>query len=233
MRLIVEFENPMNVNPYSISKFEIQGFIYHLLKSSRYNFLHDIGGFKFFCFSNIFKNKNKYKLIISSVENKLIRTLYHRLKTIDTFRLGETLFTITDFKTLQTPRRFNYFTTATPILLFRNQTMSNHCYSFKKDNIDYNWFFERLKQNALKKYNAYYDEDYYLNGPLFTSFEYKKEVAMNYKRKSHKFVFVGSLWSRLFADFDKDNHRFYRFLYDTGLGEKNSLGYGFLNNVLG
>ena len=28
--------------------------------------------------------------------------------------------------------------------------------NFKNDDINYNWFFERLKDNALKKYNAFY-----------------------------------------------------------------------------
>lgn len=231
MRLLINFNNNIKINPYSISKFEIQGFIYSLLKNSRYNYLHDINGFRFFCFSNIWLKDEKYNFLISSPDSKLIKTLYHALKTIDSLRLGENIFTLKEVKQIKTPKKFNYFKTSTPILLFHNQTMKNHCYSFKNDNIQFNWFFERLKDNALKKYNAFYDEDYYLEEPLFSSSNFNKEVAMKFNRKKHKFCFIGSLWDRLFTNFDKNNHKFYKFIYDVGLGEKNSLGYGFLNNV--
>lgn len=231
MRLLIKFNHEKNINPYSISKFEIQGFIYSLLKNSRYHYLHDINGFRFFCFSNIWLREREYHLLISSPDNKLIKTLYFKLKTIDTIRLGEMIYGLNHVKLINTPRKFNFFETSTPIILFHNQTMKDHCYSFKEDNINYNWFFERLKDNALKKYNAFYDEDYYFDEPLFSSFSFKKEVAMTYKRRGHKFILIGSLWDRLFVDFDKDNHKFYRFIYDAGLGEKNSVGYGFMNNV--
>lgn len=231
MRLIITFNNNLKINPYSISKFEVQGFIYSLLKNSRYNYLHDVNGFRFFCFSNIWLNNEDYNFLISSPDNKLIKTIYYKLKTIDTIRLGENVCSLNNIKLINTPKRFNYFQTSTPIILFHNQTMSNHCYSFNNDDINYNWFFERLKDNALKKYNAFYNEEYSFEEPLFNSFSFKKEVAMNFKRKNHKFIFIGSLWDKLFCDFDKDNIKFYRFIYDNGLGEKNSLGYGMLNNV--
>lgn len=231
MRILIKFNNIENINPYSITKFEIQGFIYSLLKNSRYHYLHDAKGFKFFCFSNIWKNNEDYNLIISSPSNKLIKTLYYKLKTIDTIRLGGKICYLNNLKLINTPKKFNYFTTSTPIILFYNQTMNNHCYSFKNDDINYNWFFERLKDNALKKYNAFYDEEYSFEEPLFTSFNFKKEVAMDFKRKNNKFLLIGSLWSKLLADFNKDNLKFYKFIYDNGLGEKNGLGYGMLNNI--
>lgn len=230
MRLILKFKNK-KINPNSISKFTVQGFIYSLLKNSRYNFLHDMQGFKFFCFSNIFESNNVYNLIISSPSRELIKTLYHSLKTIDEFNLGIYKFHIKDCRIIKTPKRFNYFKSSTPIVLFHNQTMSNHCYSFKNDDINYTWFFERLKDNALKKYNAYYDDEYYFEEPLFSSFSFKKEVAMNFERYNNKFLLIGSLWDNLTFEVTKENRKFYEFIYDAGLGEKNSTGMGFLNNV--
>ncbi|MEN4018457.1 MAG: CRISPR-associated endoribonuclease Cas6 [Methanobacterium sp.] len=55
---------------------------------------------------------------------------------------------------------FSYrrFITSTPIVLFENNR-DNKYYSLK-NNGDFSFFLERVKENALKKYNAYYGEDY-------------------------------------------------------------------------
>ena len=233
MRLILKFYNRKKINPFKISKFEIQGFIYSLLKDTRFHYLHDIKGFKFFCFSNIFVVNGEYNLIISSPNSKLVKTMFYKLRTIDNLRLGDEVYTLIDSKLINTPKEFNYFKTSTPVILFHNQTRNNHCYSFKKDNINYTWFFNRLKENALKKYNAFYDDEFYFEGPLFTSFSFKREVAMNFERYYHKFLLIGSLWDNLTFNISKENRKFYEFIYDSGIGEKNSTGMGLLNNVRG
>lgn len=231
MRLLLKFHNKNNFNPFKISKFEIQGFIYSLLKDTRFNYLHDLKGFKFFCFSNVFIVNNEYNLIISSPNPKLIKTMYYKLKTIDNLKLGNEIYVLINTNLINHPKKLNYFKTSTPIVLFHNQTRNNHCYSFKKDDINYNWFFNRLKENALKKYNAFYDDEYSFEEPLFNSFSFKREVAMNFERYNHKFLLIGSLWDNLKFDITNENRKFYEFLYETGLGEKNSTGMGFLNNV--
>ena len=156
MRLLLKFHNNKKINPFKISKFEIQGFIYSLLKDTRFHYLHDLKGFKFFSFSNVFIVNNEYNLIISSPNSKLVKTMYYKLRTIDNLRLGDEKYVLININLINLPKKFNYFKTSTPIVLFHNQTMSNHCYSFKNDDINYNWFFNRLKENALKKYNAFY-----------------------------------------------------------------------------
>ena len=56
--------------------YHLQGFIYNLLKGSKYDYMHDKEGYKFFCFSNIFPateylEKNDLRtLIISSPASK-------------------------------------------------------------------------------------------------------------------------------------------------------------------
>ena len=231
MRLLLKFYNKLNINPFNISRFEIQGFIYSLIKDTRFNYLHDLKGFKFFCFSNVWVNSKEYNLIISSPNQKLIKTIYYKLKTIDILRLGEDSYTLIEVNLINLPKKFNYFKTSTPIVLFHNQIMNNHCYSFKNDNINYAWFFNRLKENAFKKYNAFYDDEYYFEEPLFDSFSFKREVAIPFERYNHKFLLIGSLWDNLTCNINKSNRKFYEFIYESGLGEKNSTGMGFINNV--
>ena len=228
MRLIINFKPVYYRNNVNINNFEVQGLIYNLLKYTRYEYLHDIRGFKFFCFSNVFYTHGVYHLIISSPISNLIKTLYYKLKTLDTIKFGRNLYNIESVKKINNYIPNNYFKNSTPIILFHNQTRSNHCYSFKNDDINYNWFFNRLKENALKKYNAFYDDEYYFEEPLFDSYQFKKEVAVHSKKNNQRLIFIGSLWEKLNVKLNSKNYKFYKFLFDTGLGEKNSAGFGMI-----
>lgn len=49
-----------------------------------------------------------------------------------------------------------------------------------KPNFDF--FFNRLKDNAIKKYNAFYDDDFELESDLFSGFELVREVSVRVKK---------------------------------------------------
>ena len=87
-----------------------------------------------------------------------------------------------------------------------------------------------MKDNAVKKYNAFYDDDFEIDSMnnIFDSFSFRKEVSMRMNMKQEQFIIIGSIWT-----FEKNSmldKKFYDFLFDTGYGEKNSLGMGFVNN---
>ena len=232
MRLIIKFE-PRDFIKYSdIDKYTIQGFIYSLLKNdSSFNSLHDVSGFKFFNLSNIFpvsdfeKNSLK-KLIISSPNEEFIKSLYDQLKDKTSFKLKNHEMELLKVMILRKNDCSN-FISATPIVLFEDNK-KNKYYSFKQ-NSDFNFFFERLKDNAIKKYNAFYDGDFSLDSDLFTNFEFAREVSIRVTKNGNRFIVIGSLWKNLEFDLTSQNKDFYDFLFDSGLGEKNSLGFGFLN----
>ena len=127
------------------------------------------------------------------------------------------------------PKKVNKFISSTPIVLFEDNS-KNQYYSFKQSP-DFDFFFNRLKDNAVKKYNAYTGKDFILENSLFSSFEFNKEVSVRVKKNNNTFIIIGSLWKSLEVDVNKENKGFYKFLLDTGLGEKNSLGFGMLNDV--
>ena len=65
--------------------YHLQGFIYSLLKGSKYHSSHDKEGYKFFCFSNMFPARNLKRndlctLIISSPNSEFISYLYEKLE---------------------------------------------------------------------------------------------------------------------------------------------------------
>jgi len=214
---------------YDINNYTLQGFIYSLLKDSKYGHYHNSWGFKYFCFSNIFPVSDFItdeikNLIISSPNPGIIREIEKQLKK-SKYYIGKYPIEIDSVKVFK-PRLKRSFITSTPIVLFKNNR-KNIYYSLKKAH-DFQFFLDRLKENALKKYNSFYNEKYYFDGNIFDKFEFNREVAVKIKKRGKMFIVIGTLWNNL-EKFNMENKKFYRFILDCGLGEKNSLGFGMLN----
>ena len=223
---MIKFEPNEFIKYYEIDKYTIQGFIYSILKeNSSFNSLHNTVGFKFFNFSNIFpvsdfeKNSLK-KLIISSPNKDLIKFIYVTLKNKSYFKLKNYTMEILKVSILR-DTVCSKFISATPIVLFEDN-INNRYYSFKQ-NPNFNFFFDRLKDNAIKKYNAFYNKNFNLDGDLFTKFEFAREVSIRIKKNDNQFIIIGSLWKNLEFNLTDENKDFYKFLFENGLGEKNSL----------
>lgn len=233
IRLVLKFKILDECEYYDITKYNIQGFVYQLLKNDEeFEIYHETKGFKFFNFSNIFPvsdfKKGEFKtLIISSPNYNLIRALYTQLDKLETFYLNKYQMSIEDINVIN-PKHYYKFISSTPVVLFEDNT-KNQYYSFK-NSTDFNFFFDRLKDNAVKKYNAFTGLDFNLEDDLFESFEFNREVAVRVRKNGNTFIIIGSLWKNLEVNINKQNRNFYRFLLDVGLGEKNSLGFGMLND---
>src|SRR5215216_3993706 len=78
--------------------YHLQSLIYNLLMDSKYHYLHDKEGYKFFCFSNIFPSYNLRKgdyrtLIISSPNKEFIEYLYQAFQLLKTeIKIGSMRF---------------------------------------------------------------------------------------------------------------------------------------------
>ena len=232
MRILLKFRSENDFGYDSINKHTIQGFIYSILNDTPFENCHDSKGFKYFTFSNIFPvspfKRGEFKnIIISSPKQSFIRTVSKVLKRKDHFYLGKYRMKINQVKVFQ-PKLEGRLITSTPIVLFENNE-NNRYYSLKNSN-EFSFFLERTKENALKKYNSYYGENYYFEGNIFDRFEYGREVAVRVKKEDKMFIVIGTLWKNL-EKFNMDNKKFYRFIMDCGLGEKNSLGFGMVNPV--
>ena len=66
---------------------------------------------------------------------------------------------------------------------------------------------------------------------IFDLLQFKKEVAITVKKDNKSFIIIGTIWSLLEKRIPRGYGKFYRFIFECGLGEKNSLGFGFLNNL--
>ena len=232
IRILLKFKSEKEIEHNLINKHTIQGLIYSLLNDTPFSSYHDSKGFKYFSFSNIFPVSNfkpdeSKNIIISSPKQGFIRTISEALNERDHFYLSKNRMAIEQVNVFQ-PKLERKFITSTPIVLFENNE-KNRYYSLKNSN-DFSFFLERVKENALKKYNAYFGENYSFEGNIFDRFEYNREVAVRIKKEDKMFIIIGTIWKNL-EKFNMDNKKFYRFIMDTGLGEKNSLGFGMVNPV--
>jgi len=85
----------------------------------------------------------------------------------------------------------------------------------------------------VKKYQIYYnDPEFQLSGKIFDTIEFRKEVAVHNRKQGKEFIHIGTLWKKLEKEYiNKEERRFYHFIMESGLGEKNSMGFGFLNPI--
>ena len=86
MRLMIKLQC-LESSSYEMQyHYHLQGFIYNLLKDSKYHYIHNKEGYKFFCFSNIFpvtrdlEIRDLRTLIISSPDSEFIAYLYEMLQ---------------------------------------------------------------------------------------------------------------------------------------------------------
>ncbi|CEG12248.1 CRISPR-associated endoribonuclease Cas6 2 [groundwater metagenome] len=233
MRLIIKLL-PKEIFAYEeISKYFIHSFIWNLLKDTEFSKFHDTKKFKFFTFSNIFpvrefKFNEEKQIIISSPNDYFIDTIAEKLRNIRYLKLGIHEFELKEFKkfSMELKQRWE---TSTPIVLYENNN-TNTYYSTNR-NPDLNFFLERLKDNALKKFNAFYNKNFGFEEPIFDRLFFKRQVAVHMKKDMANFLFLGTLWEFEInlLRMNEEKRRFYEFIMDCGLGEKNSFGFGFVN----
>jgi len=234
MRLLITFEPLQSFSSDVVYKHTVQGFVYSLLKETELSSSHDRAGFKFFTFSDIFPLGDfnigqERNILISSPRDEFIDTLLASLIHKETLLLGGNPVKIKRFKRINL-KLTSRFTSASPIALYKSNR-ENIYYSFEKDR-DLGFFLNRLKENALKKFNAFFGENYTLEGNIFDRLIFKKEVAIRNIKGGKEFLIIGSSWRLLQKLYIHEYERkFYQFIMDCGLGEKNSLGFGFVNPV--
>ena len=233
MRIIIKFKPKERFLYEDINPYFIHSFIWNSVRRTEFSALHDKSGFKFFSFSNIFPvsdfNEDECKSIIISSPNKpFLRVLKENIEKKSEFSLGKHKFMIEDIKlfNIELGKRWQ---TGTPIVLYKDNK-KNEYFSFRRHK-DFGFFLNRLKENAIKKFKAYHKmEEFNIDGPLFDSLSFRKEIPVKIKKEKSEFIIIGSLWKCLEkVYFRKGDARFYRFIMDCGLGEKNSFGFGFVN----
>ncbi len=233
MRLKLKFYCKSPELPYNFNKYDIQGMIYSCLFDGGLD-IHQSNNFRFFTFSDIFPDNNLekdklYNIIISSADDNIISTLYDILSKNNFFYLYKNRFEIVDLKKFDLKLSKKFITGSPIVIYFDNK--KNDYFSLKTEN-SISFFIRRIKENALKRYNVFTGENITFYHPLFDRYKFHKEVSVVLYKMGVKFNVIGTMWYSL--ELNKINYnelKFYKFLMDTGIGEKSSLGFGFINPV--
>ena len=227
MRISISFDTTVSSASARPNKHALQGLIYKQLKESEFHTLHSHHHSKLFSFSDWFKDKhgNGY-FMISSPNDDLIKYLESKFKD----QVGNLVFLDYILKDVRRKSHSStrFLKTASPIVLVRDSSTSEY-YSFKKKTLSLQSFDEICKTSAVKKYRKFTgEEDFDFDGSLFDVFDLRREVPVRVDVRGKEFVVIGSTWNKLFLSRDKSRSKFYDWLADVGIGQKTSLGFGFL-----
>jgi CRISPR-associated endoribonuclease Cas6 len=226
---------------------DVQGLIYNLLRGSAYD-NHNKQGYKFFTFSNIFPFSNMRKndqrnLMISSPSDDFVSYVKEQLEYLKDIRIAQMKFKV-DYCTKIDMKLPEYDTfsliTATPIITrihrYRYEELgavdlvNGYKSIYWRSSHPVDLFINQLEDNLVKKYNEYHhrlEDEPEERSPVFCSYKFLKQIATKVSSGIglQKATVIGTNWQFLL----NGTSDLVRFALDTGLGELNSLGFGFMN----
>lgn len=226
---------------------DVQGLIYSLLRGSSYD-NHDKQGYKFFTFSNIFpffniRKNDQRNLIISSPNDDFVSYVKEQLEYLQDIRIGQMRFKVDQCNRLgiKLPEDDSFgLITGTPIIIrihrYRYEEVdaldlvTKYKSIYWRRNHPVDLFINQLEGNLVKKYNDYHntqDSEPQERSPLFYSYKFLKQVATRISAGPNlpKATVIGTNWLFLLNGASE----LAGFALDAGLGELNSLGFGFMN----
>jgi CRISPR-associated endoribonuclease Cas6 len=225
--------------------YKVQSFVYSLIRNSIYHNIHDSihtwdGSVTPFCFSNIFpygdmKKGNIKNLIISSPDGAFINLVSNQLKELNsTLNFGALQFELDKSRVFELKISYPLKVhTATPIITrISQQEYSSYDlelkhpfkYIFWRQTYPLELLIRQLETNIVRKYVRYTNRD--PNSKIsFNKFIFKKQISKKLTMHGSKQTVIGTFWDFWF---DEQND-LTQFALDAGLGERNRLGFGFLN----
>lgn len=263
MRLLIRLRSLENSKYEMQYHYHLQGFIYNMLKDSKYSYLHDEEGYKFFCFSNIFpaydlKQGDSRTLIISSPNEDFIEylsvSLGHSYKEPVSIAIGSMKFEIYGIEKFhpQIPMKSSFtLITGTPIIIrirkekyeeFGDKLNTQYDEVYWRSDHPFILFIKQIESNLSKKYYEYA----HLRGlntkneinhlpdsgtPFIQKFRFKKQISTRVYMKGGYHTVIGTLWEFVFNP-SITHKQLIQFGLDSGLGERNSLGFGFMNMLI-
>lgn len=85
-----------------------------------------------------------------------------------------------------------------------------------------------MEENLFKKYKEFFNTEIE-EFPIFEQFLYKKPTCSHAFIEGRERMLVGSVWEFVFSGIYGEKRKLLEFALDAGFGERNSLGFGFMN----
>ena len=228
--LFMSLEKNPSIKIDRVNKHAFQGLVYKLLQGTEFSDLHDKSHTKLFSFSDWFATKDKgiSRIFISSPVSEFVKTLEAMLNK----EVGRLVFKNNVLIGVKRARLrvWDYFQTASPVVLVLTKSPTRY-YSFRDRTLSLNKFEQLVRDGAVRRYRASTgEEDFILEEPLFEELSLRREVAVPVRKKGRSFPIIGSEWSVIKFRKDRSLTKFYSWLTEAGIGQKCSMGFGFLQN---
>jgi CRISPR-associated endoribonuclease Cas6 len=235
-----------------ISYHKLQGFIYdQLINATTFKDIHDKSSYKFFNYSNIFppsisKVDEKRYLLFASPNYQLVESV---LEIIKQLAESKTIINIGDNRyRLISARMFKLKINNNKICIIRTSTpitirISENSYSkfhippyirkdnflYWRDNLPTDIFVKSIENNMQKKYELFYQTKLENTFPLIEEFIYLKQVILHIPVEELTLKIPASFW-KFYCNTNKSiSRKLLHFILDSGIGERNSFGLGFMN----
>ena len=195
--------------------------------------LHSSKGFKFFTFSELKAPKrkvsekgifikNKAYFLVSSPKNEIISSFISGLLEKPEIKIAKTKLTVENVEILKAPQ-FNSITTFSTLSPVVVRTAKEENGKLKTIDLLPNEekFYENLKKNLVRKYETLYNEKR-------DNIDFEKPLSTKPKRIRIKNTHHRATHMVIKA---KGDSELLKLAYETGLGEKNSMGFGMVKVV--
>lgn len=235
---------------------KLQGFVYDkLINTTEFSNIHDSKSYKLFCFSNIFplhivKAGEIRNFIFASPNHKLIEAVFNTIKSAIESKncivnIGEQLYELVSAEIIQMIINSNIYRlqTSTPLTMRIPENKHSDYYIplqirkrkflYWRSNLPTEVLLNLIKNNILKKYRSFYnladDRRLLLLYPFIDEFSLLNEIIIHIPVDTSVLKIPASYWKIQFEIINKDQRKLLEFAIDVGLGERNSMGLGFVN----
>jgi CRISPR-associated endoribonuclease Cas6 len=229
---------------------KVQGFVYDtLISNTEFRDIHNLITYKFFCFSNIFpptivKCGQIRHLLFSSPDLHLIKSVFSHLRenlAENVINIGDQQYRIKAAELLETriTGESCIIRTSTPLsiripekaydLYNINEKYRKPKFLYWRSNLSHDIFLTMVLNNMRSKYKNFYKTDSCNIESCVQLIILLKEVVIHLPVADYTAKIPASFWRFHFSNLNNDQRDFLNFALDTGLGERNSAGLGFVN----
>ncbi len=252
MRILFELKAINDQNVWDASEYhKVQGFVYDkLIANTKFYDMHDSNTYKFFCFSNIYppvivKSGQIRHLLFSSPNIDLVNSIFTYAKDnlIDNriINIGDQQYHLKSLELLETRvvGKSCIIRTSTPITIripekaYPFYNIQEHDrkkkFIYWRSNLPHDIFMKMMLNNIKSKFKHYFNIDASNFESAIQLFILLKEVVIHLPMDRYTAKIPASFWRFNFNNLNDDHRDLLNFALDTGFGERNSSGLGFLN----
>jgi len=252
VRILLELEALNDQKVWDASEYhKVQGFVYDkLIANTSYRGMHNSNTYKFFCFSNIFpptvvKSGQIRRLLFSSPNIDMVNSIFSYAKDnlVDdrVINIGEQQYHLESLELLETRviGKSCVIRTSTPVTIrIPENAYTIYCipeqdrkkkFLYWRSNLSHDIFMKMIFNNIKSKFKQYYNTDGCNIEAAIQLFILLKEVVIHLPMDKYTAKIPASFWRFQFNNLNDEHRDLLNFALDTGIGERNSAGLGFLN----